>query len=58
MADNFQSQPKPKKPPKDAKTVVVKGKPDSKDDVVASATINEEALRFIRAYKKSRPKQE
>lgn len=56
--DPLQSKPKSKMPPKDAKTVVVKGKPDSKDDVVAPSTINEEALRFIRAYKKSRPKQE
>jgi hypothetical protein len=52
MADNFQSKPAVKSP-RAAKTVMVKSKSES-TDVVAPSTINETALSFIRAYKKSR----
>jgi hypothetical protein len=56
MADNFQSKPVVK-PPKAAKTVVVKTKSDA-TEVVAPASINETALSFIRSWKKARAQQE
>jgi hypothetical protein len=56
MTDNFQSKAAVKIP-RAAKTVMVKTKSNATDMVEAS-TINETALSFIRAYKKSRPKQE
>jgi hypothetical protein len=56
MADNFQSKAAVKIP-KAAKTVMVKTKSDA-TDVVGASTINETALSFIRAWKKSRAKEQ
>jgi hypothetical protein len=56
MSDNFQSRPVVKTP-KAAKTVIVKTKSDA-TEVVAAATINQEALMFNRQGKKERAKQE
>jgi hypothetical protein len=56
MADNFQSRAAVKIP-KAAKTVVVKTKSNS-EEVFAASAINETALSFIRAWKKTRTKQE
>jgi hypothetical protein len=47
--------PKTKKALKTAKSVQLKSGKNSAE-VVPTASVNEEALQFIRAYKKSRPK--
>lgn len=55
--DPFQSKPSPKMPPKAAKTVAIKSATNSAD-VISTASINETALSFIRAWKKSRATQQ
>lgn len=55
--DPFQSKPKPKMPPKAAKTVAIKSGKNS-EDVVSAASVNETAISFIRAWKKSRATQQ
>jgi predicted DNA-binding antitoxin AbrB/MazE fold protein len=47
--------PKTKKALKTAKSVQLKSGKNA--EVVSPTSLNEEALQFIRAYKKSRPKQ-
>ena len=56
MTDNFQSKPV-LKAPRAAKTVEVKSGKNSAD-VISTASINETALLFIRAWKKSRATQQ
>jgi hypothetical protein len=56
MSDNFQSKPIAKLP-KAHKSVQLKTTSDA-TDVVASSTINETALSFIRSWKKARASQQ
>jgi hypothetical protein len=56
MADNFQSKLVAKSP-RAAKTVEVKSGKNTAE-VVSAASINEEALSFIRKWKKSRAKEQ
>jgi hypothetical protein len=56
MMDNFQSKPAVKLP-RSAKTVEVKSSKNSAE-LTSTASINETAISFIRAWKKSQAKQQ